>query len=100
MRTAFADAAIGNHFVAAVNSLPAIELPQFIVRLERAVFTRSLRPRNICRAGNVPSALSGFRKSRRRENLAGELVHGAYIDKLAFRFLVHHREYRVPLRAD
>ena len=70
VRAAFADAAIGDHFLGAVNTLLAVELLQCIRGLERAVFIGRLRPRNIRRARNVSGALRGFAHSRRRDNFA------------------------------
>src|SRR5271170_4566122 len=72
MRTALADAAIGDHFIVARDSLALIELLQGVGRLEGAVLCSGLRPGYACGAGDMAAALRGFRHSRRRDYFAAE----------------------------
>src|SRR5271169_3937283 len=82
VRAAFADAAVSDHFFRAVNSLLAVELLQSVRGFEGAVFVGGLRPGNIGCARNVSGALRGFGKTRRRQNLSGEFVHGTNVHQL------------------
>src|SRR5579864_556745 len=66
VRTALADAAIGDDFLIARDALACVKLPERVGGLERAVLGHGLRPRNICRAGNVSAALRRFGHARRR----------------------------------
>ena len=57
MRAAFANAAIGDHFICARDALGLVKLFQSIGKLEGAIFICGLRPWNVRRTGDVTGTL-------------------------------------------
>src|SRR5690606_19466029 len=66
-----ADAAIDNHWFAAVHAHGSVKFTEILNRFERAILLNSLRPRNIDRTGDVASAHGQFRHTIRRKNFTG-----------------------------
>src|SRR5882762_1391395 len=83
VRTAFADAAVGDDFVFAGNSLGLVKFFQVVIGLEGAVLVGGLRPGDIRCLGDVAGALCGFGHAWRGDDLAGKFVDGANVDELA-----------------
>src|SRR6185436_4699972 len=94
---ALADAAVRDDRTVAGDALIGVQLLQLRFALERAVVVAVLSPGDALRAWNVAAALAGFRKSRRREDLARELRGTADVDELRLllrRRLLHVRQER------
>src|SRR5947209_2393926 len=78
---ALADAAIRDHRLVGRDALRAVQRLQLVGALERPIVVARLRPRDALRAGNVPTTLTGFGETGRREDLAGELLRTAHVDE-------------------
>src|SRR6266568_91219 len=83
VRTALADAAVGDDFVFAVDALGLVEFFQVVIGLEGSIFVGSLSPGDIGGLGYVTGALGGFGHARRGNDLAGEFIDGANVNELA-----------------
>ena len=74
MTGALADAAVGDHRLAAVHAFGGVQALQLIERPESAVIVASLAPGDVARSGDMPAALASFRQTWRSKNLAGEFL--------------------------
>src|SRR5581483_6863457 len=78
---AFANPAIRDNRLGAINAFRAINLLEFFPRFERAVLVACLAPRNTAGARDMTAPLARFRKTWRRENFAGELLRATNVDQ-------------------
>src|SRR5437879_8357527 len=92
VRTAFADAAVGNDFVFPAYAFGSVKLLQLICALEGAVFVGGLRPRHTRGSGNLAAPLGGFAHARGRDPLRNEFVDRSLVDHVAAITVFHYRE--------
>src|SRR4029453_1048796 len=81
MTGAFSNPAVGNPRMVARHAGAVVDLHQLVVALEAPILVARLRPGNTPGAGNVAAALAGFGKSRRGQDLAGELLRASHVDE-------------------
>src|SRR6202041_1256873 len=81
--TAFADAAVGDDGVLAIDSLAIVERFEGVRGFEGAIFVGRLGPGDAGGAGNVAAALGGFAHARRRNDFSGEFVGRTDVHKLS-----------------
>src|SRR5262249_13556450 len=75
VRGGLANAAVGDHFGAPGPPLAAVKLAERLGALERPVLVDRLCPGHIDGPRNVAPALRRLRHARRRNHLAGKLIH-------------------------
>src|SRR4051812_38410832 len=83
VRTALADAAVGDRVLGVVEARVLVQGGQLVIRLEGAVVVRGLAPRHVDGRRDVATALRLLlREVRRGEQLAAELVGAADVDEV------------------